>query len=63
MSKTKEERYFVDRDESGDYYCIPVEMEEEWEKWQYSDGETDLPEGCFYIGGHANRITFTNPEM
>ena len=60
----KETRYFVDRDESGDYYCVPVNQKEQWQEW--IDGgyeESDTPPGdIFYIGGHASCITFTNPE-
>ncbi len=59
----KGQRYFVDSDESGDYYCIPVEQKDAWQEWQDSGLDTDpIPEGSFYIGGWPNEITFTDPE-
>jgi hypothetical protein len=59
-----DKRYFVDRSESGDYYCIPLDMAEEWEQWQeegYIENDTP-PEPIYYIGGWASAISFTDPK-
>lgn len=58
-----DERYFVDRDESGDYYIVPVRLKSVWESWclgGYEESD-EPPEGCKYVGGHAMNVTFTDP--
>lgn len=60
----KEQRFFIDSDPTDDYYCIPVEQKDAWEKWTEGDlWDKDLPDGCFYVGGWSNRITFTDPKL
>ena len=63
-SSSMEKRFFIDRDESGDYYCVPLASKDAWDEWVnggYEENSTP-PKGCFYIGEHANCITFTDPK-
>lgn len=58
---SKEQRYMIVNNESGDDYYIPVEKEPEWFAWLYSEAweNGDTPEWAGVIDGH---FTFTDPR-
>lgn len=63
MSK---KRYFLDTDDSGNWYIVPVERREDFESWQNQDWQHDLsdfqpPDYAEQINGTFNYVTFTNP--
>lgn len=51
-------KYFIDRDESGDWFLIPVDKQDEWEAWLESD--EDIPEFAEYIDNPSD-VVFENP--
>jgi hypothetical protein len=65
--KPKPRRYFIDHDESGHWYVIPLAKAEAWEErcqWEEEEDERawDTPEWLQPIDGHPNSITFENPS-
>lgn len=53
--------YFLDNDNDGHWYIIPVRMRDEWITWLESvddDDTLEMPEGIVQLGGHPNLVEF-----
>ena len=58
-------RYFLDRDESGHWYIVPVAKRAEWNKWRDLDGddfEPDAPQWAKRLALGFQMMTFTDPQ-
>lgn len=57
-------RYYLDRDEDGHWFVLPVANQEEWERWLdgvYNAYNHDpLPEWVTEVNGSPTRVTFTD---
>jgi len=62
MKSKAGESYFLDKDDDGHWYVVPLCKSEEWDKWQDIDSDDEakwkVPEFAIPIGGHPNRIAF-----
>lgn len=59
-------RYYIDRDEDGHWYLIPVELEVDWMRYLEMSEEwtsiVPLPEGIRELDSYTT-LTFTDPEI
>lgn len=59
-------RYFMDSDDDGHWYLIPVEYQAAWDRWTGLDQDSpeawDPPAWAVPLDGHPNGITFENPK-
>lgn len=64
MARAK--RFFLDSDDSGHWYVVPLDKQEEWSVWRNipEDDERswNAPEWAERVNGSPNRISFTNPR-
>lgn len=55
-------KYFLDNDDDGHWYLIPVSRSEDWQRWVDNDynWEDDFCSEAsnWMIGGHPNKIEF-----
>lgn len=62
-----EERYFLDTDEDGHWYVVPVSRKADWEAWQdlpEDDEQTwEPPDFARQVGGAPSLVTFTDPQV
>ena len=62
----KLERYFVDRDNSGHWYLIPVRARNEWNAWSDLDENDpvswDAP-SCAREIDNLSHLTFADPRV
>lgn len=60
-------RYYIDCDNSGHYYLVPVNKKEEFKVWSNLDDEDEAsweaPAWVIDINGCPSQVTFTNPEI
>jgi hypothetical protein len=58
------ERFFIDCDDDGHWFLIPLSLKDAWEQWfeMYSGGE-EPPEGVVYLNGPPGMVTFEDPEV
>jgi hypothetical protein len=56
------ERFFIDCDDDGHWYVVPVAMRPAWEVWLDED-PNDVPEWAREVGGAVNYVTFSDPEV
>jgi hypothetical protein len=63
----KEERYFLDRDNSSHWYLIPVSKADAWYKFSAIDEDDPrgwkVPKWAKPIGGSPTMVTFTDPKI
>jgi hypothetical protein len=61
------QRYKLLKDDDGHAYIIPVEKEEEFEKWVRATTDNEDYEGPSFehlvIGGSPSLVTFTDPQV
>lgn len=52
--------FCIAHNESGDYFVIPVEKQDDWEDWLYSERvyTEETPSYATYIGGFPTLIQF-----
>lgn len=41
-------KYFIDREESGDWYLIPFDKHDEWVRWTDGPGYTSVPDDNYF---------------
>jgi hypothetical protein len=61
------EQFFLDRDNSGHWYIVPVAMKDVWDDWRDLDEDDDAswtaPDGVRRVPGGTRLVTFTNPVI
>ena len=66
MSDAKS-RFFLDRDDDGHWYVIPVNNKRDWDLWlaqlDEDEADFDVPDFALSVGGHPSLITFENVEF
>lgn len=60
--------YFLDRDDSGHWYVVPVSQAKAWQEWLDSTDDEDfcsyaMPEGVEEVGGHPSLVSFPSYEI
>lgn len=61
ISNLQESWYIVISDETGDYYVIPENRIEDWERYLDGIGNINLPnhpEWATYVGGYPEQVRF-----
>ena len=65
MNDKQPEQFFLDCDNDGHWYVVPVKLRAEWEKWNntpYNESEPEEPpHGVQSVGGSPALVTFTHP--
>lgn len=58
-------KYYLDTDNDGHWYIIPVDCKKEFEDWRGLDPDDekswDVPKFAHSIGGNPNSVHFENP--
>lgn len=61
------DRYFLDRDDDGHWYVIPVHHMDDWNAWRNlgSDDKRswDVPSYAREVGGSHTLVSFSRPEI
>lgn len=61
------EKFFLDQDDDGHWYVVPVNKMPEWDDWLNLDPDDpkswSMPTFVNYVGGSPSLVTFTNPEI
>lgn len=61
------ERFFLDRDNDGHWYIVPVAIKDIWDDWCDLDSDDEaawtVPEGVTRVPGNPRLVTFTNPTI
>jgi hypothetical protein len=59
-------RYFLDTDDDGHWYLVPVAKRDDWSRWRNIPSEDErsweAPGYAKRLGGVPNRMTFADPE-
>lgn len=60
-----ETRYVLDNDDDGHWYLIPdiPEVRDAFEAYYTDPSNNPYPEGVRDLGGHPNRVSFTDPRI
>lgn len=60
-------KYYLDTDQSGHWYIVPVDRSQEWSEWQELDDDDEraweAPEWAQMVGGAPQAVQFENPEV
>ncbi len=60
-------KFFLDADNSGHWYVVPVSRRIEWETWSQLDEDDeaswDVPDYARRVNGAINGVEFENPEF
>ena len=60
-------QYYLDTDQSGHWYIVPIDRAHEWSEWQELDDDDpaawDAPEWAQMVGGAPQVVQFENPEV
>jgi len=60
-------KYFLDQDNSGHWYLVPVEHKEAWKIWSDLDEDDEAsweaPEYAQQLGTRPSCVQFENPEV
>jgi len=56
------DRFFLDSDDDGHWYLVPLDIKEEWIEWN-NLGTDEPPEGVQELGSHPNVVSFLSPDI
>lgn len=66
----KEERFYLDSDDDGHWYCVPVSKAERFNELLWPDDADEADDETFWqefnqysLGGSPNGVTFTDPQF
>lgn len=56
--------YYLDEDNDGHWYVVPVELSEVWQKWLSLPDDNpeswEPPDGCEQVGGSPTLVRFSD---
>lgn len=62
MKSKDGESYFLDSDNDGHWFIVPLSKNEEWDKWQDIDCDDEarwtVPNFAIPVNGHPGRVIF-----
>lgn len=65
--KAESGRFFLDQDDDGHWYIVPVVHRDEWEAWceidEYDERSMTPPPFAREVDGSNSRVTFLSPEI